>query len=189
MSTRSLFVWFAIIIAVGCSPNGNTEQSTAPMPSAPTADSAAAETAPENDAQQTLFTNVRVWDGNSEGLTDTTNVLVVNKLIHSIGPDVSGNAATVIDGGGRTLMPGLIDMHSHLALSATSMVALESSTWEALGARTALVAEETLMDGFTTVRDAGGMNGKGVKKMIDTGELVGPRIFPSGGLHRCDKQP
>ena len=132
---------------------------------------------------QTLITNVRVWDGTSEELSGSTNVLIVNKLIHSIGPDVSGgDDTTVIDGGGRTLMPGLIDMHSHMALSATSMVALESSTWEALGARTALVAEETLMDGFTTVRDAGGMNGKGVKKMIDGGELSGPRIFPSGGF-------
>jgi len=88
----------------------------------------------------------------------------------------------VIDGGGRTLMPGLIDAHSHLAVAAQSLVAYENSTWEEIGARTALTAEDTLMDGFTTVRDAGGMNGKGIKRMIDNGELPGPRIFPSGGF-------
>jgi len=38
------------------------------------------------------------------------------------------------------------------------------------------------MDGFTTVRDAGGMHGKGVKRMIDGGVLPGPRIFASGGF-------
>jgi imidazolonepropionase-like amidohydrolase len=88
----------------------------------------------------------------------------------------------VIDGGGRTLMPGLIDAHSHLALATQSLAAYENSTWEEIGARTALTAEDTLMDGFTTVRDAGGMNGKGIKRMIDNGELPGPRIFPSGGF-------
>jgi imidazolonepropionase-like amidohydrolase len=88
----------------------------------------------------------------------------------------------IIDGGGRTLMPGLIDAHSHIAIAAKSLAAYENSTWEEIGARTALTAEDTLMDGFTTVRDAGGMNGKGVKRMIDNGEISGPRIFPSGGF-------
>ena len=46
-------------------------------------------------------------------------------------------------------------MHSHMAMAATGLVAFENSTWEEIGARTALVAEDTLMDGFTTVRDAG----------------------------------
>ena len=139
--------------------------------------------AQDNSPPQTLFTNVNVFDGQAEELQMGVNVLVEGKLIKSISAEpISAPDATVIAGNGFTLMPGLIDMHSHLALSATSLVALESSTWEALGARTALVAEETIMDGFTTVRDAGGMNGKGVKKMIDTGELVGPRIFPSGGF-------
>lgn len=139
--------------------------------------------AQDDSPPQTLFTNVNVFDGQAEELQMGVNVLVEGKLIKSISAEaISAPDATVIAGNGFTLMPGLIDMHSHLALSATSLVALESSTWEALGARTALVAEETIMDGFTTVRDAGGMNGKGVKKMIDTGELVGPRIFPSGGF-------
>jgi imidazolonepropionase-like amidohydrolase len=139
--------------------------------------------ADEKPKSQMLFTNVNVFDGKTDKLATGMNVLVEGNLIKKIGKGLKGRPdGKVIDGGGRTLMPGLIDMHSHLALAFPSLAALESATWEAIGARTALVAEETLMDGFTTVRDAGGMNGKGVKKMIDLGELPGPRIFPSGAF-------
>jgi imidazolonepropionase-like amidohydrolase len=134
-------------------------------------------------AQTSLFTNVNVFDGKTNSLQNGMSVLVEGSVISRIGKNIKApDGATMIDGQGMTLMPGLMDMHSHLALSSSSLVALESSTWEEIGARTALVAEETLLDGFTTVRDAGGMNGKGVKKMIDLGELDGPRIFPSGGF-------
>ena len=99
----------------------------------------------ESEPTQVLFRNVSVFDGESAKLTKNQDVLVEGKLIKSIGNDlVAGSSATVIDGGGRTLMPGLIDMHSHLAFSASSMVELENSAWEALGARTALVAEDTI---------------------------------------------
>ena len=135
------------------------------------------------EPDQIMFTNVNVFDGVSESLDMNTNVLVEGNQIVAVGQSITlPEGAEVINGGGKTLMPGLIDMHSHLAISSTSLVAFESSTWEEIGARTAAVALDTLMDGFTTVRDAGGMNGKGVKKMIDSGELPGPRIFPSGAF-------
>ena len=106
---------------------------------------------------QTLFTNVKVWDGSSEQLTGSTSVLIENNLITKVGAAESDAHAevTVIDGAGRTLMPGLIDMHSHMAVSATSLANFENTFWEEMGARTALVAHDTLMDGFTTVRDVG----------------------------------
>ena len=65
---------------------------------------------------QTLFTNVKVWDGHSEKLTASTSVLIENNLIKTVGAAKSDAHAevTVIDGAGRTLMPGLIDMHTHL---------------------------------------------------------------------------
>ena len=140
--------------------------------------------ASDDEPAQTLFTNVNVFNGTDNRLYENHNVLIEGNLIKAISDtDIQTKAnATVIDGMGRTLMPGLIDMHSHLAISATSLVGFENTFWEEMGARTALVAEDTLMDGFTTVRDAGGMHGKGVKRMIDRGELPGPRIFPSGGF-------
>jgi imidazolonepropionase-like amidohydrolase len=137
----------------------------------------------EEQPNRIMFTNVNVFNGVSENLEMNTNVLVEGNLVKSIGSTISLPEGTeIIDGEGRTLMPGLIDMHSHLAVAAKSMVEFENTPWDAIGARTAATAEDTLMDGFTTVRDAGGMSGKGVKKMIDTGELPGPRVFPSGGF-------
>ena len=131
---------------------------------------------------QILFTDVQIFNGVDDKLTPGS-VLVEGSLIKSIGVSIEPPAgATVIDGKGMTVMPGLIDCHSHLALATKSLAAFENSTWEEIGARTALVAEDALMDGFTTCRDVGGMNGKGIKRMIDNGELAGPRIFPSGGF-------
>jgi imidazolonepropionase-like amidohydrolase len=143
---------------------------------------AAAVTAPSSDAAQTLFTNVRVWDGSSESLTDATNVLVVNNLIHSIGPEVSSDDATVVDGGGRTLMPGFIENHAHLMLMGPTLPAMEGmTTWEDFAIHGTLMAEMYLMQGFTTVRDAGASPG-GLRRAIDAGMIVGPRYYPSGAF-------
>ena len=88
----------------------------------------------------------------------------------------------VIDGGGRTLMPGLIDSHVHLNFYKDGIVTdLESSTWEEIGARAAAMANEMLQMGFTTVRDMGGAH-DGLKKVIDEGLLPGPRIYCAGGF-------
>ncbi len=186
MSKRSIFVWFAIVVAVGCSPVGNTEQAATPSPTpSPTSAAAAAPSTPaqlDEGAPQILITNVRIWDGTSDGLTGATNVLIVNNLIDSIGPDVSGDDATVIDGGGRTLMPGLIEGHGHLQMNGASITDIaDIKNWEELAVRSVVNAEAALMSGFTTWRDAGGM-GAGLRKNIDSGLVVGPRIYPSGGF-------
>ena len=72
---------------------------------------AGAQEAPE----QVLFNNVAVWDGTSEALQPGMNVLIEgNKVAQISGEAISAGGATVIDGNGRTLMPGLIDMHTHV---------------------------------------------------------------------------
>jgi imidazolonepropionase-like amidohydrolase len=131
--------------------------------------------------QQILITNVNVWDGTSDGLKPGMNVLVEGNLIKTVeGGAVNAPGATVIDGGGRTLMPGLIDSHSHLNVVADGgLKELEAATWDRTGALAASTAREMLSDGFTTVRDMGGM-ASGLKKTIDQGFLDGPRIYPSG---------
>src|SRR4026207_1094859 len=72
------------------------------------------------DAAVTLFNNVRVFDGKNTSLSEPTNVLVRGNLIERISPApiaVDRSATTrIIDGGGRTLMPGLIDVHWHAML-------------------------------------------------------------------------
>jgi len=135
------------------------------------------------DAEPTrvLFTNVNIFDGNSESLQNGMNVLVEDNLISQISSSpISASGATVIDGDGRTLMPGLVDLHAHLLASGDrGLVDIEANfTWEDLALRMAGMARLWLMDGFTTVRDMGGACG-GLRRQIDAGIIVGPRVYPS----------
>lgn len=131
---------------------------------------------------ETLFRNVRVFDGSATALSGPTNVLVRGNVIAAIGPEAIPTAATkTIDGRGRTLMPGLIDVHVHLTFGALTMAELASPdlTPAKAGEAAAANATQTLMRGFTSVRDVGGPIFE-VKKMIDAGRIPGPRIWPSG---------
>ncbi|QDV54616.1 metal-dependent hydrolase family protein [Rosistilla oblonga] len=142
---------------------------------------ARAQQAEEETPSYTLITDVNVFDGVADRLTPG-RVLIEGNLIRAVGPNVeTPDGAVVIDGGGRTLMPGLINCHVHLALP-DAIANVESKLLFAdvvLGSQ--LMARGYLMDGFTTVRDAGG-NVFGIKKFIDRGLLPGPRIYPSGAL-------
>ena len=91
--------------------------------------------AAQQDApSQTLFTNVNIFDGTSDNLQMGMNVLVEGNLIGAISSSaISASGATVIDGAGRTLMPGLIDNHTHLGLNGASLLDMEANmTWEDL---------------------------------------------------------
>lgn len=85
----------------------------------------------------------------------------------------------VIDGKGRTLMPGLIDAHWHTMFNFWPISKAINSDLGYLGIAASAQAGQTLLRGFTTVRDAGG-NCFGVKKATDSGIAIGPRIYPSG---------
>ena len=135
----------------------------------------------EKPKPQILFTNVNIFDGKSDKLATGMSVLVEGNLIKEIGDKdlKAAKHATVIDGGGRTLMPGLIDSHAHFNMNGAGPTQMEGMRWDEIGARTAAQAQEWLADGFTTVRGMGG-NANGLKKTIDSGLLDGPRIYPSG---------
>jgi len=132
---------------------------------------------------QILFTNVNVFDGKSKKLAKNQNVLVEGKLIKAISnKKINAGNATVIDGGGRTLLPGFIENHAHLMLPGPTLPAMEAnSTWEDLAIHGAKMAEMYLMQGFTTVRDAGGANG-GLRRAIDAGTIIGPRHYASAAF-------
>jgi len=138
--------------------------------------------AAQDEPSRVLFTNVNVFDGVNEGLVLGMNVLVESNLIAEISSSsIRADGATVIDGGGRTLMPGLINSHTHLNLTGLtqSYSGLQSAQWSQIGAHAAANARDQLLDGFTTIRDTCGMD-DGLQKLIDQGVLVGPRIYTAG---------
>lgn len=131
---------------------------------------------------QTLFTNVNVFNGVDAVLTKA-DVLVEGNLIKTVSTtpiklNRSGKTR-VIDGGGRTLMPGLIDAHVHLTITEPIAVLRDEQDWMYWGAVSGKEAEKMLLRGFTTVRDAGGP-AIGLAHAIDQGKLSGPRVYPSG---------
>lgn len=132
----------------------------------------------------TLFRNVRIFDGTSPTLSPPTDVLVEGNHIARIGRGLAaGGGVDVIDGRGRTLMPGLIDVHVHLTFSALSQPQLMSPdmTSEKAEAAAAVQAKAMLARGFTAVRDMGGPV-FALKAGIDSGTYDGPRIWPSGAI-------
>lgn len=136
----------------------------------------------QDAAPQTLFTNVHVFDGVGEARIENASVLVEGNLIKTVSTaPIDAPDATVIDGGGRTLMPGLIDSHVHLYATGLvqSFAGLQAAKWDQVGATAAENARDYLYDGYTTVRDTGGM-GSGLRELIDRGVVDGPRIYASG---------
>lgn len=132
----------------------------------------------------TLFENVRIFDGKSAALSAPSNVLVRGNKIETISTQpiaVDRRADTrIISGGGRTLMPGLIDAHWHaMLIRVTPAQSFGDVGYVNLVA--AAEAKDTLMRGFTTVRDVGGPV-FGLKAAIDEGIVKGPRVYPSGAV-------
>ena len=133
----------------------------------------------------TLFQNVRIFDGRNPGLSAASKVLGEGQRIEriSVGPDRrQANAEVrVIAAHGRVLMPGLIDAHWHAFMAATPQSVLMTAEPSYLHLLAARQAEATLMRGFTTIRDLGGPV-FGLKRAIDEGVVIGPRIYPSGAF-------
>ena len=129
--------------------------------------------------RQILITNVNIFNGTDENLARGMSVLVEGNKIAKIAKSIPKlERMTVIDGDGRTLTPGFIDAHTHLAWN----LGVTQHMYEPLDYQFALnltEAENTLMRGFTTIRDTGGQV-LGTKKAIDEGYFPGPRIYSSG---------
>jgi len=129
--------------------------------------------------KQVLIEDVRVFDGVKDALSAPTKVLVENNLIVKISPDATARKdATVIDGKGQTLIPGLINTHVHMTYT-LGPTKLKDTELMYVGFMAAQEAKNMLQRGFTTVRDVGGAT-IGLAKAIDDGLIDGPRIYPSG---------
>jgi len=164
-------VWAALLF--GLCQTGAAQEAQGASPAAP------------SGAAITLFQNVRIFDGKGTALSGPKNVLVRGNQIERISTDPiadDGSAtAQVIDGGGRTLMPGLIDMHWHTMMVRPTPAFLLFGDVGHINLMAGAEATDTLMRGFTTVRDVGGPS-FGLKRAIDEGTVAGPRIYPSGAI-------
>ena len=130
-----------------------------------------------------LLRPARVW---SDGAAhDGWSVLVRGERIAAVGADVDAGDARVIDLAGLTLMPGLMDLHSHLFLHPYDEVAWDDQVLKESEAyrtvRAVRHAEATLRAGFTTLRDLGtegaGYADVAIRRAIDEGLIPGPRLF------------
>jgi len=127
----------------------------------------------------TLVKNVSIFDGASVTLiTGKDLVLQGNKIYRLIAAGGDEKEYDhVIDGKGGYLSPGLIDMHWHMTLG----VGFEESAKLPIQYAAFVIADDAkdfLMRGFTTCRDAAGPVA-GVKRAIDDGLTIGPRMYPS----------
>jgi imidazolonepropionase-like amidohydrolase len=132
----------------------------------------------------TLFQNVRVLSRSGQ-LTSLTNVLVRGNVIERIStspiPTDRSGTTKIIEGGGRTLMPGLIDAHTHILMQEIPMSVAMTADIGYLNLVAGKAASDMLLRGFTTIRDLGGPS-FGLKLAIDQGLIAGPRIYPSGAF-------
>jgi imidazolonepropionase-like amidohydrolase len=196
---RFLSAVVALVLSAGCAQSGEPSgpgtggagsgaaPATAPatVSSPPASPDGASATTAAQKVAFTLFQNVRIFDGKAGQLTDRRNVMVHGNIIERVSsgsPPVPADAkVTVIDGGGRTLMPGLIDAHWHAMLVRPTPATLLTADPGYLNLVAGAEATDTLMRGFTTVRDVGGPS-FGLKRAIDEELVAGPRIYPSGAV-------
>jgi imidazolonepropionase-like amidohydrolase len=128
---------------------------------------------------KTLITNANLLLDGFPDLQKSFEVLIEGNRIASVSKaPLAREGARVVDAGGRTVMPGLIDAHAHitgLSLSPKNIGYPAQQITEAA----AHYLKASLMDGFTSLREAGGADHT-VARLLNEGKLAGPRLFYSG---------
>ena len=132
-------------------------------------------------SQKTLVKNVSIFVGISDGVITGKDLILDGNLISKFVPSGGDESTydTVIDGQGKFLMPGLMDVHTHLAINRPPPELENVRTLDYIGALSLLEAERYLMRGFTTIRDVGGPT-LSTFQLIEQGYGTGPRIYSSG---------
>jgi imidazolonepropionase-like amidohydrolase len=125
----------------------------------------------------------RMLDVVSGKMVGDAVVVVRGERIESLGAQEVPDGATVIDLGDHTLLPGLMDLHTHLTgdLEGDWVHRAVKETAAEAALRGARNARRTLEAGFTTVRNlgSGGFSGVALARAVEQGLIVGPRIVPA----------
>lgn len=125
----------------------------------------------------TVITNVRVFDGEAF-LDRRADVVVTDGIVADVEPTGGltwEEGATVVDGAGRTLLPGLIDAHVHVLFSNAGSLEMFNAPFSRQFYLSVGNLRRTLETGITTVRDAGGAD-LGTKRAVEEGLVDGPRM-------------
>ena len=129
---------------------------------------------------QLLFRNFKMLEPEVGELQGGFELLVEGDTIReSSDKPIKAKDADVVDCGGRTLMPGLIDSHVHVFLSEVNIRFLEAVPLTLATARAVALMRGMIDRGFTTVRDTGGADW-GIKSAVEQGHVPGPRLFIAG---------
>ena len=132
------------------------------------------------NAGRLIFSNASVFDGVTAELLDGHSVVVEEgRIVELREGAASVSADQVIDIAGRTLMPGLIDLHAHPCLADVLAPRAVTLRTEEVALYAARILRQSLMRGFTTLRDAGGTDSI-YRRLIEDGTIEGPRLYPSG---------
>ena len=129
---------------------------------------------------QLLFRNFQLLEPEIGELQGGFELLVEGETVRETSDKpIKSQGADVVECGGRTLMPGLIDSHVHVTLSEVNIGFLEAVPLTLMTARAARLMLAMLNRGFTTVRDTGGADW-GIKTAVEQGDIPGPRLFIAG---------
>ncbi len=127
-----------------------------------------------------LFRNLSLLDPRWDGARSGYEVLVEGGVIREVAEgEIRSASAAVVDCGGGTLLPGLIDCHAHVTLTEMDIGRMEAMPITLMTARAAASLRAMLDRGFTTVRDTGGADW-GIREAVAAGLFPGPRLFVSG---------
>lgn len=140
---------------------------------------------PVHGAETSLIRADAYIDVASGKSVSPANIVITDGVITAINPASPPADAVVIDLPGHTVLPGLFDVHTHLAYEIVPGWEYEPVNWTAadFALRSAKNARLTLLAGFTTVRELGASPGfadVATMKAIDRGDIIGPHIIPSG---------
>jgi len=130
-----------------------------------------------------VIKNATIIDGTGSDPVANGYVVIENERIKEVGSGDSGNIpsnAHTLDCRGQSLLPGLVDAHVHLGAVDANIIEQQRRYFSSLlVVKTLKIMEQTLDQGFTTVRDAGGAD-PGFRAAVDQGLVPGPRLFVCG---------